>query len=135
MAWSDFFLPSGAQTADEAEANAARQKALLEERLAARQAEGTLSDDQAARYQSELMLAMNDQNAAAWEGFKEGAAEGLNNVLNAPGKVVGAVGSSLSQAVWGVLKNIPWWVWLVGLGALFVWMGGLSLLRGRLARR
>lgn len=64
-----------------------------------------------------------------------GAAEGLNNVLTAPGKVVGAVGSGLNTVLWGVLKNIPWWVYLVGLGALFVWMGGLTLLKGRLGRR
>jgi multidrug efflux pump subunit AcrA (membrane-fusion protein) len=66
---------------------------------------------------------------------KAGLQEGLNNVLDAPGKVVGAVGSGLSQTLGGILKNIPWWVYLVGLGALFVWMGGLSLLRGRLGRQ
>jgi hypothetical protein len=64
-----------------------------------------------------------------------GAAEGLNNVLTAPGKVVGAVGGSASTLLWGILKNIPWWVYLVGAGALFIWMGGLMLLKGRFARR
>jgi len=37
--------------------------------------------------------------------------------------------------LWGILKKIPWWVYLAGLFAIFVWMGGLVLLRGRLARR
>jgi len=64
-----------------------------------------------------------------------GAKEGLNNVLTAPGKVVGAVGSGASTLLWGIVKNIPWWIWIVGAGALFVWMGGLALLKGRLARR
>src|SRR5690242_584010 len=43
-----------------------------------------------------------------------GAAEGLHNVLTAPGKVVGAVGGGASTLLWGILKNIPWWVWVGG---------------------
>jgi hypothetical protein len=66
--------------------------------------------------------------------FRAGAAEGLHNVLAAPGQVVGAAGSLSGELLWGIIKKIPWWAWLAGLGALFVWMGGLSLLRGRLAR-
>lgn len=64
-----------------------------------------------------------------------GAKEGLNNALNAPGKLVGLAGSGASTLLGGILKNIPWWVYAGGLVALFVWMGGLELLRGRLARR
>lgn len=75
------------------------------------------------------VLASVDAEAAA------GAKEGLNNVLTAPGKVVGAVGGGASTLLGGILKNIPWWVYLGGLAALFVWMGGLSLLRGRLAKK
>jgi hypothetical protein len=67
--------------------------------------------------------------------FVAGAQQGLSNVLAAPGKVVGAVGGSASSLLWGIVKNIPWWVWIAALGAIFVWMGGLELLRGRLARR
>ncbi|SRR6266404_1725800 len=66
--------------------------------------------------------------------FVAGAEQGLQNVLTAPGKVVGLVGSGSSTLLWGIVKNIPWWAWIVAVGALFVWMGGLSLLRGRLAR-
>lgn len=77
----------------------------------------------------------NDVVGSVDSEFKAGAEQGLQNVLEAPGRAVGAVGDSLSTAGWGILKNIPWWVYLVGLGALFVWMGGLSLLKGRLARR
>jgi hypothetical protein len=57
--------------------------------------------------------------------------EGVNNVLSAPGQVVGAVGSGASTLLWGIVKAIPWWVYLAAAGALFVWMGGLELLRGR----
>ena len=151
-------------TADEQQANYAKQQAQLAAALAARQAatadvasnpnfsgeydangnpldyDGnilpgravpaqTLTQDQAL-----LSSQLEDQNAAALQGLKEGAAEGLNNVLNAPGWLVGVVGEKTGQALWGVLKNIPWWVYLVGLGGIFVWMGGLSLLRGRFAR-
>ena len=64
-----------------------------------------------------------------------GLQEGVQNVLTAPGKVVGAVGSGASTLLWGILKSIPWWVWLAAAGALFIWMGGLELLRGRLAHK
>lgn len=35
----------------------------------------------------------------------------------------------------GFLKSIPWWVYLAGAVALFVWLGGLVWLKGILARR
>jgi hypothetical protein len=63
-----------------------------------------------------------------------GAAEGLNNVLTAPGKAVGLIGSGANTLLGGILKNIPWWVYLGGAVALFIWMGGLELLKGRLRR-
>ena len=75
------------------------------------------------------VVASVDSEAAA------GAAQGLNNVLSAPGKVVGALGSGANTLLGGILKNIPWWVYVGGAAAIFVWMGGLSLLKGRLARR
>lgn len=76
----------------------------------------------------------NNVVASVDSEFAAGAQQGLQNVLNAPGKAVGALGGGASTLLWGILKNIPWWVYLVAVGALFVWMGGLSLLRGRLAR-
>jgi hypothetical protein len=76
----------------------------------------------------------NDVVGSVDAEFAAGAKEGLQNALNAPGKLVGAVGGGASTLLWGVLKNIPWWVYVVAAGALFIWMGGLALLRGRLAR-
>jgi hypothetical protein len=63
-----------------------------------------------------------------------GLKEGLNNVLTAPGKVVGAVGSGASTLLWGIIKSIPWWVYLGAAVALFIWMGGLELIQGRLKK-
>lgn len=40
----------------------------------------------------------------------------------------------INSAVWQTLKAIPISVWLIAGLALFVWMGGLTLLRGRLKR-
>lgn len=73
--------------------------------------------------------------ASVNQEFIAGAQAGLQNVLQAPGQVVGLAGSGLTTIVGGILKAIPWWIYLGGLVALFVWMGGLELLRGRLARR
>jgi hypothetical protein len=55
-------------------------------------------------------------------------------VLAFPGEVVGAAGSGAGTLLGGILKNIPWWAWLAAAGALFVWMDGLSLLKGRFAK-
>ena len=66
-------------------------------------------------------------NAEAEAGLKDG----VNNVLNAPGKLLSGVTGGAGQLLWGIVKAIPWWLWLTAAGALFVWMGGLELLRGR----
>ena len=78
---------------------------------------------------------VNDVVGSVNSEFVAGAKDGLNNVLDAPGKVVCAVGSGAGQLLWGVLKNIPLWVYGAGVVALFIWMGGLELLRGRLAKK
>lgn len=130
MAWSDIFIRGGQQTADEQQQHYAEQQAEYQAKLAARQAEGTLEQD----YVMADMGPLESQNQAAWEGAKEGAAEGLDNILDTPGKVVGTVGSWSGQLLWGVLKNIPWWAWIVAAGLAFWWLGGAVLLRGRLSK-
>jgi len=126
---------TGTTPQEEQDANLERQKKLFAEALARRQAAGTIDPVKAAHEQELTDDTYNeDTDAAAWDGFKEGAGEGLNNVLNFPGEVVGAAGKGSSQLLGGVLKNIPWWVYLAAAAALFVWMGGLSLLKGRLSK-
>ena len=73
--------------------------------------------------------------ASEQQAAQEGANQGLQAALDAPGKALGAAGQASSSLLWGLLKNIPWWVYVVGLGAIFVWMGGLSLLKGSLKRK
>jgi hypothetical protein len=122
---------SGTEDQSAQDAHLAEQQALFNQRLQAREDAGTIDptlDTQLHDYSNSL--ADDSENTAYGQGFAEGAAEGWNNVLNAPGKVVGAVGSGLSQTLWGVLKNIPWWIYLGGVLALFVWMGGVELLSG-----
>ena len=66
----------------------------------------------------------NDQMyEAAYDGLKEGA-----------DNITGAVKGPLNTAGGLVWNSIPWWVWIVGAAALFFWMGGGALLKGRLAR-
>lgn len=77
----------------------------------------------------------NNVVASVDSEFVAGLQQGANNVLQAPGKVVGAAGSGASTLLGGILKNIPWWIYGGALVALFVWMGGLELFRGRLARK
>jgi len=133
MTWSDWFLPSGAQTSAEAEANYARLQSKLDRSIEARKKAGTLTTSQEDFYRANGGP-LASQNAAAIEGAKEGLVEGWNNVLNAPGKAVGAVGDSLSQSVWGILKSIPWWLYLVALVAAFFYLGGGIILRRSLSK-
>lgn len=77
---------------------------------------------------------MNDVTGAVTDAGVEGAKEAAAKMLKAPGDLVGAAGKGLTDMLWNILKNIPIWVY-VALGvALFIWMGGLALLRGRLAK-
>lgn len=134
MSWlTDWFV--GGMTEQEQADNLKKTQDLAAKRIAAREAAGTLTpEEESARYQSIFTQQIDGQDQAAADGFVEGAKEGLQNVLDAPGKVVGAVGDASSSMLWGIVKNIPWWVWVGGAVALFVWLGGLMLIRGKLAK-
>ena len=67
---------------------------------------------------------MNDTNGAVATAAGEGLKEGLNNVLAAPGKIVGGVTGGAGQILWGILKGVPWWLWLLAIGGLFFYLGG-----------
>jgi hypothetical protein len=123
MAWSDIFLPSSAQTPEEAQANLDRQTALFNSRLAAREAAGTISDERDADYQRFIGgVALDDQNAAAGAGFVEGLKESTGNLWSGVKDAVGG----LSPAIWGVVVLV-----IVG---LFIYAGGLGLIRGILKK-
>lgn len=96
---------------------------------------GRWSEDQFNQAEANREAGLTGDVAESIDGeFYTGLNEGWNNVLNAPGKAVGAIGDASGSLLGGVLKNIPWWAWVGGAIALFVWMGGLALLRGRFAR-
>jgi hypothetical protein len=67
-------------------------------------------------------------------GFAEGLQQGLQNELgyvrtvsDTTNEILGSLGKSIFGA-------IPWWFWLFGLLALFLYMGGGQFLKGRLAK-
>lgn len=148
MAWSDIFLPSSAQTADEQQANYARLQQLNADRLAAREAAGNISADRVASNQAAQSDSLASQDLAAGLGIVQGATE----IVYDPGQwwsdtktgaaMAGEAADSAYKGLWSgltglvkkILGPIPWWVWLVAAGALFFWMGGAALLRGRLAK-
>jgi len=74
----------------------------------------------------------NDVTGSVTDEAIAGLQQGYQNVLNAPGKVVSAVTGGAGTLLWGIVKAIPWWLWLSGAAALFVWMGGLEILKGSL---
>jgi hypothetical protein len=131
MSWfSDIFLPDSAQTSSEQQANIDRLNQEYADRVNRRQEQGDLPSG----YNHQGPVVLESQDAAALAGFEEGAAEGFQNVLTAPGKVVGFAGDSASTLLGGILKNIPWWVW-AGLAAyLFISLGGLAIVRRRVSK-
>lgn len=117
MAWSDFFLPSDAQTYDEAQANYERQKALL----TAQQERLDPTSDAYRINEAAISGSLEDQNAAAAAGFREGLADGAKNVKEA-------------FTGFGLFKFVPIWVWIVAGIVAFFWIGGATWSKGRLAR-
>ena len=125
MSWSDIFIPAGSQTSDEQQANYERQQRLLAERMAQRQAEGAMTADQAQLYNT--LQTLDNQDAAAAQGFQEGLKEGLNNVT-------GTISGTLAGAIKAIWASIPWQLLVLGAIALFVYLGGLNFLRIKLAK-
>jgi hypothetical protein len=67
--------------------------------------------------------------------FGAGLAQGATNVLKAPGWLVGIVGDAAGTALWSIVKNIPWWVWLGAAGYVFYSLGGMAFIRRELQKR
>lgn len=93
-----------------------------------------LDEEEWAAYQSHIQGSQADGNTYHMDvgdqvndAFVEGAKEGAANLASGIKKGFNAAGGF----VW---KAIPWWVWLAAVFALFVWLGGLTLLKGRLAK-
>jgi len=121
FSWSDIFTPD-AQTTAEADANYAAQKTRLQAQLDERNAdpfyEPTIQDglDRAA-----LVGQLENKNAAAAAGFKEGLGDGLKNIKD-------------SVTGFGLFKLVPIWVWIVAGIVVFFWIGGAAWSKGRLNR-
>jgi len=107
----------------------------LNEQLAAIDAQnGTGPHDQAYLDQANKDLNttaadLSNIDQQTQDAFDQGAKEGLNNVTSLPGKLVGAAGNAASDTLWGIIKNIPWWVWVALAAYIFISLGGLRLLK------
>ena len=63
------------------------------------------------------------------QGFQAGWEEGRQNVSNAIG---GTVNKLVADPLRAILGGIPWWVWLLGIGFLLWYFGGLNVLKRKL---
>lgn len=119
------------ETADELQARSDRLDAQKDEldRLAAERIREQLGDEEADAWLADVEenktregsgygLNVNDELDAAYD---EGLEEGQGNIS----RFVRAPFTVLGKALTGVLAGIPVWVWLLGLGALFVYVGGV----------
>jgi len=127
---------TGTTPQEEQQAQLESKQAAYNAALDRREAAGTVTPDVAAADRAYVNgIVLEDTNAAARQGFTEGLQEGWQNVLNAPGNAVGAVGSNVGQVLWGILKNIPWWAYLLALAVGFFYFGGFALLARRVLKR
>jgi len=119
---------TGTTPQDEQQAGLDLEKQRYDAALARREAAGTISEEAADKGRAyENGVVLEDTDAGALQGFKEGAKEGLDNVLNFPGEVVGAAGKGAGQVLANILKNIPWWVYLGAIGALFFYFAPILM--------
>jgi hypothetical protein len=63
------------------------------------------------------------------DAFIQGAKEGLQNDATFFSKLSSAVNSLLKGAIKDALGAIPWQLWLIAAVVLFVYLGGLGILR------
>lgn len=91
---------------------AAAQSALIEQR---RQS-GAYTQQQADQFQTEAADAPvpDYSQGTPSQAFNEGLSEGFQAELAVPGKVVGYVGQSVGTLGGGILRNLPWWVYVGG---------------------
>jgi hypothetical protein len=111
---------TGTTPQDEQEAQLAQKKQAFQEALDSRKEAGTISEERAADLQQYVdSVQLEDTDAAARQGFKEGLQEGLGN---------------LGDGVKNALSFVPWQVWIVaGLGA-FLYFGGFALVKRALKK-
>lgn len=123
MSWlPDWLTGYDAQNAAAADA-ADRRRAELD---AQRYESGWISlEEYQRRGQGGYGVSIADQRGDIQDTFNTAVAE---NAAALPGKISG----SLSGLTWGILGSIPPVLWIAGAVALFFWMGGATLLKGRL---
>jgi len=99
--------------------------------------QGTAAADRAQQVVAQDLSTGGTGNVTASVGseFNAGLNQGLNNVLDFPGKVVGAAGSGANQILLGILKNIPWWVYVGAAVGAFFYFGGFALVLRRFIKR
>lgn len=111
---------TGTTPQEEQDKQLAEKKAAFDAAIERRHQAGTITPEREAELRSyEASLQLEDTDAAAWEGFKEGLGEGRDNIDRT---LFGGLGL--------ILKNIPTVIW-VGLAVyLFLTLGGLKTLKG-----
>ena len=142
MAWSDIFLPAGAQTQAEADANFAAQQAALAAKLKAHANDGTINPTELAQDQALLNESLDSTDLGALEGAVQGATElvtdptqwskDMQTGATMVGNGINTAGKWTLGLIW---KAVPIWVWGLGALGLFLWMGGGAWLAGSLKGR
>jgi hypothetical protein len=74
-----------------------------------------------SNYHADVSGQVNDEFAA-------GAREGFNNT-------VGVVAGAVKDGALGLARGVPWWFWVGLILVAFLYLGGLDLIRRRVARR
>ncbi|MGZ4960982.1 MAG: hypothetical protein ACXWIU_08960 [Limisphaerales bacterium] len=90
-------------------------------------------EQQAAAQQNLTASDTPDIQGAIDAAYVQGAKEGLQNDINLAKKAGSAISDAANKTLWTVLKDvfgaIPWPIWIIGAVVLFVYLGGLGIVR------
>ena len=79
--------------------------------------------------------ATGDVQSQLEESGAQGANEGLDALEKKAGEATGSVWDIITKFIKEQLKNIPWWVYVGGLVAVFFYLGGAGLVRAWLKKK
>jgi hypothetical protein len=86
---------------------------------------GTFAEAEANRQKEDSSTYSAQIDGAFGDGWRDGEQTVVNAVEGTVGAITGAAGSVVGAPLKGLLKGIPWWLWILGVGALLTYLGML----------
>ena len=81
-----------------------------------------------ANYDTQAPIGETAQNAAIDQAFTDSLDASASNLIGSPLAVLWA-------EIKALIKSVPWWVWIIGIVAVFFWLGGAAIIRAAVKRK